>query len=69
MSYRINIVPTDNTPSFKYTAISHPAIGELVYYRDKRFKVDSVGHIIGSCFHIAGETNALEYVEVTVIPF
>lgn len=69
MSYRINICPTDNTPSFKYNAEVHPIVGELVYYRDKRFKVDSVGHIIGAAFHIVGETNSLDFVEVAVIPF
>lgn len=69
MSYCIHIVTVDDTPSFKYNADVHPAIGDYVFYRADRFKVTAVCHIIGSAYHIAGETNKLDFVELTVIPY
>jgi signal peptidase I len=66
MKYQIKVHPLGNDPSFRYVASTHPTVGEMIYYRDRRYKVVEVGHVLRTSFDGNGETNSLDQVELIV---
>lgn len=68
-SYRIKLVQyckRDNVIA-AYAAAAHPVEGEVVWYRDKRFIVAAVSHVLRTTVDGNGETNFLDFVEVEVM--
>lgn len=69
MTYQISVIPTVNSdkPGFTYQASTHPTVGEYLYFRDKNYKVISVGHVLTTSVIGAYLKHNLEEVEIIVV--
>lgn len=72
MKYQISVIPTVAPctavcPRFTYQANTHPTVGEYLYFRDKKYKVISVGHVLTTSVIGAYLKHNLEEVEIIVV--
>jgi len=64
--YRIKVKSLRGEDLFTYYAPAHPKEGEVIYYRDKRYIVSLVGHVLKTTVDGNGENTTLDYIELEV---